>query len=190
MVTCGEKLTTGAFWGWEWGWRAWALAQIMVKSLSEHEFFYLCKQLNIPKTMTIWSSRPSKYPAGALSLRSHSAALSPSPPFLFSKHKTKQGCKLAIDQEVGYQLCSAWHCDWNGRNAWKRISAETTCLGDGRSQLSFVSLQLGPSWFSEEEKDVLQRKDEFTETCLCWKPSENQKSLLEEWTKIESESSG
>lgn len=127
------------------GWRAWALALIMVKTLSEHDFFYLYKQLNILQTMTIWSSKPlcSGNQVGVLSLRSHSAALSPSS-FLFSMHKTKQGCNLAIDQEVWYQLCSAWHYDWKGRNAWKRTSSETTCLGVGRSLLSFVSLQLGP----------------------------------------------
>lgn len=51
--------------------------------------------------MTIWSSRPSKYPAGALSLRSHSAALSPSPHFCSQSTKPSKAVNLPLIKKWG-----------------------------------------------------------------------------------------
>lgn len=61
----------------------------------------------------------------------------PLPPFLFSKHKTQRGCNLASMGKGGTSCSSEWHCNGNGRNAWKGISRETQLRLPGRWQISY-----------------------------------------------------
>lgn len=100
-----KKLTPRAFWQL----RALGLCtDVGEEFLSEHEVFYLKRQWSIPRTWQygppVLKNTPWKSARGIETVLHSVPLFPPRAPFLFSKHKTKHGYNLALDQEVWHQL--------------------------------------------------------------------------------------
>ena len=189
-----KKLIARAFWGYRAGpgsscrhwWRLshWASGSLFVQPV-KHSYDRRQGPQGFKITLWKWGRH---WAWGLQSL----LPFPPLPPFLFSKHKTQRGCNLPSMGKGGTSCSSEWHCDGNGRDAWKGISRETQLRLPGRWQISYwhgTCCLCHCSWIladSHKKKKMFHKGKVNSRKDSCSRgPRENQQSCVERTNKAE-----